>query len=233
MARQNAYANPVPRSCVMRRTLLPILIVALSSLVSGQSISSFENGKAQVTLLSSISSRLPKNSAFRARLDTEVQSSEFLLAPGTIFEGRLEPTAARRMIRSGALRLVFDRMVLPDGSSRPVSLTLTSVHDMRMKIDSEGTIRPRRSKKRLLLQVGGTLMIAKLADDISEVGATSVTKGLARFIGWGAGAGFVLLQKGSEVRLPEGTHLHVTFGRDGEVLKPGFGAASPDDSASE
>lgn len=233
MTRQNAYANPVPRRCAMRRTLLPILIIALSSLVSGQSISSFENRRAQVTLLSSISSRLTQNSAFRARLDTEVRSGEHMLPAGTIFEGRLEPTAARRMIHSGALHLVFDRMVLPDGNTRPVSLTLTSVHDMRMKIDSEGTIRPRRSKKRLFLQIGGALMIAKVADDISEVAAISVTKGLARFIGWGAGAGFVLLQKGSEVTLPEGTHLDVTFGRDSEVLKPAFGAASPDDSPSK
>jgi len=217
----------------MRRTLLPILIVALSSLVSGQSLSSFENQTTQVTLLSSVSSKLPKNSAFRARLDVEVQSGERVLPAGTIFEGRLEPTAAGRMIRAGALHLVFDRMISPDGNTRPVGLTLTSVHDMRMKIDSEGTIRPRRSKKRLLLQIGGTLMIAKVADDISEVAATSVTKGLARFIGWGAGAGFVLLQKGSEVTLPEGTQLDVTFGRDREALKPDFVAPSPDGSPSQ
>ena len=78
----------------------------------------------------------------------------------------------------------------------------------------------------MLFQIGGALLIAKVADDVSEVAAASVSKGFARFIGLGAAAGFVLLQKGGEVKVPEGTDIEVMFGRDGALLPMGL-AASP------
>jgi len=56
------------------------------------------------------------------------------------------------------------------------------------------------------------------------VEAASVTKGFARFIGLGAAVGFVLLQKGGEVKVPEGTDIEVMFNRDSEVMPMGFTA---------
>ena len=73
------------------------------------------------------------------------------------------------MIRSGALRLVFDRMVLPDGTVRFTNTSLTSIDYKGVKTDSEGTVRPRLSKKRLLVQVGGALLIALVSRALMSV----------------------------------------------------------------
>jgi hypothetical protein len=215
----------------MRSKLSTLVVLILSGLAMGQSVSmpmpSLQGKSARLKLISAISSKLPRDSRFQARLDEPLELvGQVLLPQGTVFEGHVEPTRARRMIRSGSLRLVFDRMVLPDGTHWPANLALTSVQYQKVKTDAEGTIRPKRSKKRLLFQIGGALLIAKVADDISEVAAASVTKGFARVIGFGAAAGFVLLQKGGEVKVPEGTDIEVMFGRDSELLPMGL-TASP------
>jgi hypothetical protein len=213
----------------MRFRLSTIVVLILSGLAVGQSspMPSLQGKSARLKLISAISSKLPRDSRFQARLNEPLEGVGHVLLPqGTLFEGHADPTPARRMIRSGSLRLVFDRMVLPDGTHWPANLALTSVQYQKVKTDAEGTIRPKRSKKRLLFQIGGALLIAKVADDISEVAAASVTKGFARFIGFGAAAGFVLLQKGGEVKVPEGTDIEVMFGRDSELLPMGL-TASP------
>ena len=215
----------------MRSKLPTIVVLIFCGLSMGQSMSmpmpSLQGKSTRLRLLSAVSSKLPRDSRFQARLNQPLELvGQVLLPQGTLFEGHVDPTPARRMIRSGALRLVFDLMILPDGTHWPANLALTSVQDQRVKTDGEGTIRPKRSKKRLLFQIGGALLIAKVADDVSEVAAASVTKGFARFIGLGAAAGFVLLQKGGEVKVPEGTDIEVMFGRDGALLPMGL-ATSP------
>jgi len=219
----------------MRFRLLPILSVVLCSLALGQDVpgseaaastqaaASLAGKSTRLKLLSGVSSKLPKGSVFQARLEQALQvDGQIVLPQGTLFEGHLDPKPARRMIRQGALRLVFDRMILPDGTARPAMLVLSGVRYKAVKMDAEGTIHPRRSKKRLLFQLGGALLIAKVADDIAEVAAASVTQGIARFIGFGAAAAFVLLQKGGEVKVPEGTDIDVTFGRESDVLPLGM-----------
>jgi hypothetical protein len=213
----------------MQSKLSTIVVLILSGLAMGQSppVPSLQGKSAKLKLISAISSKLPKDSRFQARLNDPIQDVGHVLLPqGTVFEGHVDPTPARRMIRSGSLRLVFDRMILPDGTHQSANLALTSVQYQKVKTDAEGTIRPKRSTKRLLFQIGGSVLIAKVADDISEVATASVTKGFARFIGLGAAAGFVLLQKGGEVKVPEGTDIEVIFGRDTEVLPLGL-TASP------
>jgi hypothetical protein len=219
----------------MRNRLLPIIALLIACLAHGQAATSttqalppaqispsLEGTSTKLTLLSAVSSKLPKDSRFQARLEQALQvNGQVILPQGTLFEGYLEPMPARRLIRAGALRLIFDRMILPDGTTHPAKLALTGVQYKAVKTDTEGTIRPKRSKKRLLFQIGGALLIAKAADDIAEVASASVTKGIARFIGFGAAAGFVLLQKGGEVKVPEGTDIEVTFGRESEVLPLG------------
>ena len=215
----------------MRSKLPAIVVLSLSCLSMGQSLSvsvpmsSLQGKSTKLKLLSPISSKQPKDSRFQARLNEPLQVGGHVLLPqGTLFEGHVDPKPARRMIRSGAMRLVFDTMILPDGTHWPANLALTSVQYQKVKTDAEGTIRPKRSKKRLLIQMGGAILIAKVADDISEVAAASVTKGVARFFGLGAAVGFVLLQKGGEVKVPEGTDIEVMFDRDSEVMPMGFTA---------
>ena len=217
----------------MRSKLPAIVVLILSCLSMGQAssvpLSSLQGKSTRLRLLSPISSKQPKDSRFQARLTEPLEVVGHVLLPrGTLFEGHVDAKPARRMIRSGALRLVFDRMILPDGTQYPANLALTSVQHQKVKTDAEGTVRPKRSKKRLLIQMGSAILIAKVADDLSEVAAASVGKGMARFIGLGAAVGFVLLQKGGEVKVPEGTDIEVTFGRDSEVLPMGFATQQPD-----
>jgi hypothetical protein len=194
-------------------------------------MSSLQGKSTRLELLSPLSSKQPKDSRFQARLNEPLQvGGQIVLPEGTLFEGRVDPKPARRLIRSGAMRLLFDSMILPDGTHWPAKLALTSVQYQKVKTDAEGTIRPNRSKKRLLIQTGGAILIAKVADDISEVAASSVTKGWARFFGLGAAVGFVLLQKGGEVKVPEGTDIEVMFDRDSEVMPMGF-TATPQPAA--
>ena len=161
----------------MSKRALPAFLFLACSLVAAQSSATLEGKSTRLTLLSALSSKSPKASEFRARLEESVQvDGEVLLPQGTLFEGHVEPRPARRMIRSGALRLVFDRMVLPDGTVRFTNTSLTSIDYKGVKTDSEGTVRPRLSKKRLLVQVGGALLIAKVGDDLSEVAIATVTK---------------------------------------------------------
>ena len=58
-----------------------------------------------------------------AKLEDPVEvDGKPLLPQGTLVEGHLETTPARRMMRRGALRMIFDRIKLPDGTVQPARL---------------------------------------------------------------------------------------------------------------
>ena len=114
----------------------------------------------------------------------------------------------------------FDRIKLPEGTVRPARFELSATQRNAAKADSEGTVRPTLSKERLAIQLGGTALIAKLADDLSEeVLATSA--GSARGYGLAASTCFLLLQKGCEVKVKPGEILEVDLVRDRAVLPIG------------
>jgi Zn-dependent alcohol dehydrogenase len=73
------------------------------------------------------------------------------------------------------------------------------------------------SKTRLALQLGGTSLVAKLADDLSEE-ALATTAGSARWYGLAASTAFLLLQKGREVKLKPGDVIVVGLMRDSSEL---------------
>ena len=143
-----------------------------------------------------------------------------MLPKGTLVEGHLETTPARRMMRRGALRMIFDRIKLPDGTVQPARFVLSATESDSAKTDSEGTVHPTVSKKRLAIQLGGTALVAKLADDLSEE-ALATSAGSARWYGLAASTTFLLLQKGCEVKLKSGEVIEVDFVRDGSVLPVG------------
>jgi hypothetical protein len=175
---------------------------------------------ATVSLLTDVTSR-NRNSYFAARLNQPLLgASKVLLLPvGTIFEGHTEAVpAARRLNRAARLRLVFEKLRLPDGSIRIANLSLAEGTIASQNVDSEGVIRPRLSKKRLLVDIGVGALIAKLADDISEVASASVSKNKARLAGAGAVGGFILLQRGTNVKIPAGTPLDVVFNRPAQAV---------------
>ncbi len=152
-----------------------------------------------------------------------------VLPQGTLVEGHLETTPARRMMRRGALRMIFDRLKLPDGTVQPARFELSSTESNAAKTDREGTVHPTVSKKRLAIQLGATALVAKLADDLSEE-ALATTAGAARWYGLAASTTFLLLQKGREVKLKPGEVILVDLVRDGSALpmNPSGQAANSD-----
>jgi hypothetical protein len=174
--------------------------------------------KARLALLSQVSSKSPSGSSFMAKLEDPFEvDGKPVLPKGTLVEGHLETIPARRMMRRGALRLIFDRIKLPDGTVQPARFELSSIESNSAKTDSEGAVHPTVSKKRLALQLGGTALVAKLADDLSEE-ALATSAGSARWYGLAASATFLLLQKGREAQLKPGEIIEVDWLRDGSAL---------------
>ena len=206
------------------RWFLFTMCIALAGASPGQEPAtqpSLEGRKARLALLSPISSKSPSGSSFMAKLEEAVEVDRKPVLPkGALVEGHLETTPARRPMRRGALRMVFDRIKLPDGTVQPARLELSTTESPSAKTDSEGTVHPTVSKKRLAIQLGGTALVAKLADDLSEE-ALATTAGSARWYGLAASTTFLLLQKGREVKLKPGEIIEVDFVREGSPLLPG------------
>jgi len=169
---------------------------------------------ARLALLSPVSSKSPSGSSFMAKLEEAVEvDGKPVLPTGTLVEGHLETSPARRPMRRGALRMVFDRIKLPDGTVHPARFELSATESVFARADSEGTVHPTISKKRLAIQLGGTALVAKLADDLSEE-VLATTAGSARWYGLAASTTFLLLQKGREVKLKPGEIIDVDLIRD-------------------
>lgn len=176
---------------------------------------SLEGTRVTLSLLSAVSSKSLSGSTFRAYIDRPVVIQGCVTVPaGTIFEGHVQTHPARRMMRQGSMFMTFDRMILPDGKVQETDLHLVDADSPGIKADSEGKLHPALSKKRLAIQLGGTALTAKFADDLAEfAGGTAVGAGSARLVGAGAAATFFVLQKGREVKLNAGDKLEVEFGR--------------------
>ena len=182
---------------------------------------SLEGCKARLALLSQISSKSPSGSSFMAKLEDAVEvDGKPVLPKGTLVEGHLETIPARRMMRRGALRMIFDRIKLPDGTVQPARFELSATESKSAKTDDEGTVHPTVSKKRLAIQLGGTALVGKLADDLSEE-ALATSAGSARWYGLAASTTFLLLQKGREAKLKPGEVIEVDFVRHGSALPVG------------
>lgn len=109
---------------------------------------------------------------------------------GKVYAGTVVARAARRFLRRGSVMLRF---------SDPVHL---------INADPEGVIRPGR--KRQLIFLGSTPLIAKIADD-SVDGA--IGGGKSRLVALGASILFLGLVKGGDVHLKVGDKLEVQAGR--------------------
>jgi hypothetical protein len=131
------------------------------------------------------------------RLTSDVSSKMATGAPfqaeddaGHFYHGHLVTHRARRMMRNGSMLLVFDQEVKP------------------ITKDPEGAYHG--GNKVRLLKLGGSLGLAKLADDSVDegIGATK-----ARYVGAAAAIGFLLFTKGEEARLHAGDTIEVSVGR--------------------
>jgi hypothetical protein len=150
----------------MRRTgFLLVCFVALAAISAAQTVT--------LTLQEDLSSKLPTGSVFTA-----------MDARGKIYHGHVVTHPARRLLRRGSMRLVFDDSVAP--------------------IKNEGVFRA--GNKMRLLKLGSSLALGKLADD-SVDGA--IGAGKARYVAAAVGATLIVLQKGGEARLHQGDTVDV------------------------
>jgi hypothetical protein len=143
------------------------------------------------------------------------------LPKGVLLEGRSETVHAPGMMRGGSAFIAFEPLVLSEGSAQPISVHLVSVNSNAAKSDSEGLLRPTRSKKHLATELGGSALAAKLADDLSEViGGAAISAAIARYFGLAATTVFLMIHKGREVILHRGEEIEVEFRRGGPVVTP-------------
>lgn len=191
---------------------------SLGSMHTASQVPSLAGTRVTLSLLSAVSSKSPADSPFQARLDSPlVQEGHLMLPQGTLFEGHIQTRSARRLMRPGSMFMTFDRIILPNGATQRIDLHIMDAATTAVKADSEGRLHPALSKKRLAIQLGGTALTAKFADDLAELaGGAAVGAGTARLVGAGAAATFFVLQKGREVKLNAGDRLEVEFGRSHE-----------------
>ena len=109
---------------------------------------------------------------------------------GKVYAGTVVAKPARRFLRRGYVLLRF---------YEPVHV---------VNSDPEGVIRPGRKKQLILL--GTTPLIAKIADDSVDA---AIGGGRARWVALGASVLFMALLKGGEVHLKPGDKLEVEAGR--------------------
>jgi hypothetical protein len=109
---------------------------------------------------------------------------------GKSYHGHIVTHPARRMMRNGSMLLIFDEEV------------------KAVTKDREGAYRG--GNKVRLLKLGGSLALAKIADDAVD-GAVGATK--ARYAGAAVGIGFLLFTKGQEAKLHAGDTIEVSIGR--------------------
>ncbi|HLG15062.1 MAG TPA: peptidoglycan-binding protein [Blastocatellia bacterium] len=152
--------------------------------------------------LSSKTSRV--GDRFSATVTTPVYVNRQVVIPaGTIVEGRVtQVTPAKRMSRSGTIAIDFDELVFPDGSRVGLVGTLTSDDPAtRSQIDDENEVAGGRNKRAAIF-IGGGGVIGAVIGGMAGGGKGAVIGGVA---GAGAGVAAVLLSKGEEAEVPEGT----------------------------
>jgi hypothetical protein len=119
-----------------------------ASSAGNEAFASLDGTRAKLIVDTEITSKLPSGSAFQTKLTEPIFiHGQVLLPQGTIFQGRVETSHARRLMRPGSLFMTFERVVLPNGETQPVNLHLVSSESRAVKTDEEGRIHPALSKK--------------------------------------------------------------------------------------
>jgi hypothetical protein len=126
-----------------------------------------------LTLLEDVSSKLLTGTVFTARD-----------ASGKTYQGHIVTHPARRLLRRGSMRLVFDDPIVPT--------------------KNEGVFRA--GSKMRLLKWAGSIAAAKLAGDTVD-GTIGASK--ARYVATAVSSALIILQKGGEAKLHKGDSVDV------------------------
>lgn len=187
----------------------------------------------QLSLKDPVSSKLsePGDEVYAVVRRDVVVAGRKLLAEGTELIGRVTATQpARRLLRGGMLHLTFDRIRL-DGGEQRLSAVINSVADFtrdeKIKSDGEGSLKGGKSGGEVLKNVGtaagiggigASIIILSSARDRNTLGlgGVGISSGgavaAASVLGASVVAG-VLLTKGREVRLDQGTIIRLKLER--------------------
>ena len=146
-----------------------------------------------------------------------------VIPEGSEMVGRVDAvTRAQKKGRPGALDVSFRQVVLPNGTKRVISGSLSELNSDDAKSDNEGTARGDRMRNRKLIWYGGG------AAGGAILGA-AVGGGKGALVGalLGAGGGFLgeRFTKGEEARVESGTEFSVYLNR--AISLPRFAEATP------
>ncbi len=144
--------------------------------------------------------------------DVRTDDGQVLIAKGVPFLGRVsEVVRAKKGQKNSSLKLTFHTMFMPYGAEK-ISVTVMAIDDYsndekyRAK-DSEGKVQGNRSGGRTARNAGTGAGIGALGGIFGGIGGA--------IIGAGAGAvAGVLMSKGGDLRLDEGTILRIRFEKD-------------------
>jgi hypothetical protein len=210
----------------MKKILSLILVsLSLNALALAQSNTNdnaviAEGATAKLALQSQLSSKLSEvGDEVRAVLHEPVRSADgrVVIARGTEFIGRVtQVQAAKRPQKEATLTLVFDKARMPYGIEK-VSTVVTAIDDFandeKLKSkDGEGKVGAGRSGGRTARNAGTGAGIGGLGGMIIGAAGGGLA-GAAASIGIGA-AGGVLMTKGNDIKLQEGTILRIRFERE-------------------
>lgn len=154
----------------------------------------------KIVLLTALSSKMPTGTSFSCRVASSPDAPQTC---GTIVARR-----AGWFHRHGTLRLIVAAKVA--GKATPAI-----PESKEFRSDAEGTIVRRVTWKRRLITAGTVAGIAKIADDTHDAiqgpvaAATPSGRRKSLIIGWGAATTWLIIQRGQDVKLPEGTILEV------------------------
>lgn len=166
----------------------------------------------RIELLTSLSTRDNREGdTFTARV---IEPEEY---KGATIEGHVAAAKrAGRVSGTSQLSLAFDTITFKDGKSEPLPAQVEAVYDVENagKVDSEGKVSGRTTRKRDALTVGIGAGIGTALGAIIGGGAGA---GIGAAVGGAAGAATVLATRGEDLDLRAGTELQIrTAGRKTE-----------------
>jgi len=150
---------------------------------------------------------------FKATVVTPVYASGVEVVPaGSIVEGRVtSSSAARTRGREGRVAVVFDTLVLPDGTRHRLDGVLTEVQDDRKaQVDAENQVSGRSSETRNIEYVGGGAVGGAILGGVIGGGKGA---GIGAAVGAGAGVAGAMLNKGNAAEMRSGTEMGMTTTR--------------------
>jgi hypothetical protein len=179
--------------------------------------------KARLTLQSPINSKLSEiDDVVTATLAEPIYvEGELVLARGTEFHGRIVNIApAKRVQRSSHMSISFERIVTPSGTT-PISAQVTAIDDWdneeTIKADGQGKLKGGHRGERTVdnmrkgtsLGLGVGIVGLVLGGAAGSSGRQAL--GIAG-VGMAAGMiGGIVLTKGSEIRVAQGSILRIKF----------------------